>query len=204
MKRLLLVLVPVLTMWAQGASATIIVSLDSIAGQSSPFLWVYRASLQPAQNMHVGDFYTIYDFPGITSASVLLGVSQDPATLGRTFTASVQNEGVNSPAFDIDDDKNIPNVTVTLTGGPDIIRSPGPNKPITLGNVLITSTTNVSTLSDYVAQAALLDNSQAQNQGKVPVAAAIPEPRSVIMMMLGLVAIGVLSFRRRQIGLWAS
>ncbi len=202
MKRLLLLVVAVLTMWAQGASATIIVSLDSIANLGSSFLYVYRASLQPEQNMHVGDFYTIYDFPGITPASVQLGTSLDPATAGRTFTASVQNVGVDSPAFTIDDDKSIPNVTVTLTGGGDILRSPGPAAPITLGNILITAKTGSTTLSDYVAQASLVDNSSAQNRGEVAV--AIPEPRSVIMMMLGLVAIGILSFRRRQTGAWAS
>src|SRR5262245_56605989 len=149
MKRLL-VLVALLAISLQTAYAAIIVSLPGITpapGQPGVFNWNYRAELQPDQTVEVGDFFTIYDFPDITAASVSFGAN--PALPGGlTFTTTVQTPGI-TPAGTSPTDTGLPNVTVMLTGGGPII-PPTPNPatpdiraPIDLGILTIQSTKNI-------------------------------------------------------------
>lgn len=202
MKRLLLVLATMLTMLAHGARAEVIVTLDSVGedvfGPPGFFLWTYRATLQPDQLFREQDFFTIYDFPNLSVDPGSINVSfSKGATLGADigFVVSVQNQGVDAPGLTFDDDPNITNVTVSLSQGGDI--DPGVTA-LTLGNVIIRSPYDLRADSQYGALALVKENNfPNSNQGQVQVA-AIPEPRSAVLMIAGLVAIGALSVRRRQ------
>ncbi len=199
MKRLFVLAATLATMWAQGTQAAIIVSLDGIPANPGPagvWNWIYRATLQPDQSMLEQDFFTIYDFPGLTGSGVSFGPSPSPAVSGRIFETSVQNLGVNPPSTAIPDDPLIPNVTVKLTGGGTIdpANDPGPG-PVTLGTLLIQTTTNlISPITSFYGGLAhvTVGGASASNVGSVPVA-AIPEPGSVIMMLVGLIALGAFS-----------
>jgi len=200
MKRLL-VLAAVLAMWMNNAGAAIIVSLDSV-GLESPgvFRWTYRAELQPDQTMVANDFFTIYDVPSFLTASFSTSLSN--ALVGRSFTTTIQASGFNAPGTTLaaDDDPLVDNITVRLTGGGTIdpADDAGPG-PVTLGNLFVTSTSDrdLTILTDYGSQNHVGGN-LASNVGKVVVPAVIPEPGSVTLMMVGLIAVGALAFRRRQ------
>ncbi len=211
MKRLL-VLVALLTISAQGAYAAIVVSLPG-GGPSGPgsFDWDYRAELQPDQTMDIGDFFTIYDFAGISADAVATGevVFKPNPTLtlaGYSFIATVQNTGI-TPSLSTPvngDNPDLPNVTVTLTGGGSIIPPPAdPTEPdvlvpVDLGILTIASRFNPlnSVLGEYSTQSHLA-GAESQALGAIPI--AIPEPRSVGLMIAGLVALGIVTFRRRQL-----
>jgi len=208
MKRLL-VLVALLAISAQGAYAAIVVSLPG-GGPSGPgsFDWDYRAELQPDQTMEIGDFFTIYDFAGISADAVATGevvFKPNPSlTLaGFTFIATVQDLGVTPLLILPNDDAAIPNVTVTLTGGGSIIPPPTPSDPTVLVAVdlgILTIESAFNPLNAVVGQYSTLAHLAGTQQGAigaVPVA-AIPEPGSVGLMIAGLIALGVVTFRRRQ------
>jgi hypothetical protein len=209
MKRLL-VLVALLTISTQSAYAAIVVSLPG-GGPSGPgsFDWDYRAELQPDQTMEIGDFFTIYDFAGISADAVMTGevVFKPNPTLtlaGFTFTTTVQDLGITPSLITPGEDSDaIPNVTVTLTGGGSIIPPPTPADPsvlvpVDLGILTIESAFNpLAAVAGEYSTLSHLAGSESQALGAVPVA-AIPEPGSVAMMIAGLIALGVVTVRRRQ------
>jgi hypothetical protein len=196
MKRLLLVLTAALAMWVQGATAAVLVSLDSV-GSAGPglFRWTYRADLQPDQTLQEDQFFTIYDIPSFISAT--FDTSLNEAVEGRTFDVDLALLGRNALGTNLGnvDDPDIWNITVTLDDGDTIEPSAG---PVTLGNLFVISTAdrNLRALTDYGSQNTLNGN-LAANVGKVLV--PIPELSSVAMMMAGLIAVGAFHFRRRRI-----
>jgi hypothetical protein len=209
MKRLL-VLVALLAISAQGAYAAIVVSLPG-GGPSGPgsFDWDYRAELQPDQTMGIGDYFTIYDFAGISADAVATGevVFKANPTLtlaGFSFIATVQGTGVTPSLITPgQDDPAIPNVTVTLIGGGSIIPPATPADPtvlvpVDLGILTIESAFNpLNSVAGEYSTLSHLDGLPSQALGAVAVA-AIPEPGSVALMLAGLIALGVVTVRRRQ------
>lgn len=203
MKRLLVLAAVSAVMWIQSAGATIIVTLDSISpvlGDPGNYQWIYRASLQPDQNMRPGDFFTVYDIGAWTNkAGFQFSPNQDLTDLGYSFSTSVQLLGQTpSGTVPTNDSPSIDNVTVTLNPGalPNAAIIPGASSPqITLGNLYITSNTNQRTGSQFAgfAQKAS-DLSDVSNIGGVQV--PVPEPTSISMLLAGLVAFGVIALRR--------
>jgi hypothetical protein len=197
-----------LVLLANSAGAAIIVSLDSV-GVDSPgvFLWTYRATLQPDQAMLEGDFFTVYDVPSFISAS--FSTSLSPALVGRGYTVDTALLGANAPGTTLgdvgtgpqQDDDGILNITVTLDTGGAVNPADDAPGPVTLGNLFVKSTSDrdLAILTDYGAQNHLgLLGPIASNVGEVLVPSPIPEPGSVTLMMVGLLAVGALAFRRRQ------
>jgi PEP-CTERM motif len=202
-----------LVLLANSAGAAIIVSLDSVTPDASGlFRWTYRAMLQPDQAMLEGDFFTIYDVPSFVSGASTFGTSLSPALDGRSFAvndAVGHLLGDNAPGTTLgdigtgpqQDDPDLRNITVSLTSGGTIDPADDAPGPVTLGNLFVLSTSDrdLRVLTDYGAQNHLGPLGPiASNVGEVLVPAVIPEPGSVTLMMVGLIAVGALAFRRRQ------
>ena len=142
MKKPLLLVASLVVMWANSASAAIIVTLDSVGPDlSNPSLidWVYRAELQPTQSMTEDrDFFTVYDFPNVLNAQ--FNLSTDPLVTGHTFALSQAPTGLTSPLVAPPDSPTIGNVSVSLTGGGNIMPT---GHAVTLGNLIVQTTTDV-------------------------------------------------------------
>lgn len=202
MRRLLL-FTAVLAIWANTASAAIIVGLSGIA-LDSPGIWdwTYIAQLQPDQNMRdaPSDFFTIYDIRNIAPGTTpTFGPSLDPKVdvVGRAFLTTEPFVGLTPAGTTPPDDPAIRNVTVQLTGGGTIFGDSTQGQ-ITLGTLHIKSTTNQPILNPYRALA------QQQFGGTDSVSTGfvntpIPEPGSLTLLVVGLITVGGLAYRRRQV-----
>jgi hypothetical protein len=203
MKRLL-IFAGVLAIWANTAGAAIFVSFTG-AAQVAPGIydWTYLVTLQPDQEMRVNDFATIYDVPNITGFDPVFNPSfgAGSTVLDRTFTVITSGPvgpGVTPGPPLATDDPNLPNVTVELTAGNTVPTTPN-QPPTTIGTLHIRSSSNPNqiALTDYLTQGHFGGN-PSTSVGTVEVPAAIPEPGSLSLMVVGLLAAGGLAFRRRQ------
>jgi hypothetical protein len=194
MKRLLL-MVALFAVSLGSAHASVIVTLTGKGADPTPglFDWIYTASLQPGQNLRNGDFFTIYDFSSISSASFLNSLN----TTGQTFTVTTPLTGENPPSTSIPDDPTITNITVKLTAGGPVV--PDPTKgSVVLGTLVVRTPLDVPVDAVYGAVAQKkADLSSVSNVGFTSVPAAVPEPGSLSMVLAGLVAFAGLIVRRR-------
>jgi hypothetical protein len=206
MKKLLLLVASLSVMLANSAGATIIV-IDPPARvpDFTPgiFDWTYAAVLFPGQSMKPGDFFTIYDFPNANLLSTPnFGVTG--ADDNAVFSVSVQNTGATPPKTAPADNPNVSNVTVTLLDGDS---TAGGNQDLTatggslqLGTLIIRSPTKTiaKSLFGSVLDKDSQDNPATSTIGPIDVA-AIPEPGSLALLLVGLAACGAVSFRRKMV-----
>ena len=206
MKKLLLLVASLSVMLANSAGATIIV-IDPPARvpDFTPgiFDWTYAALLFPGQSMKPGDFFTIYDFPNANLLSTPnFGVTG--ADDNAVFSVSVQNTGATPPKTAPGDNPNVSNVTVTLLDGDS---TAGGNQDLTatggslqLGTLIIRSPTKTiaKSLFGSVLDKNSQDNPATSTIGPIDVA-AIPEPGSLALLLVGLAACGAISFRRKMV-----
>jgi hypothetical protein len=205
MKKLLLLVASLFVMWANSAGATIIVVNPParVEEGNNPGVWdwTYAAVLQPGISMKPGDFFTIYDFP-LANFLSHPSFGTTSGTDNASFEVTVQATGL-TPPLTAPTDTAISNVTVklldgdtTTAGDQDISAIAG---GLQLGTLIVRSNTN------QVAQSlfgSALDSGTNTPQSQIGVmeVAAIPEPASITLLMAGLAACGVLSFRRRNSG----
>jgi len=72
---------------------------------------------------------------------------------------------------------------------------------VTLGNLIVQTTTDVGVRGWFSGQGQLTaSNTEAGNTGRVLVPLAIPEPASLTLTLVGLIAVGALAVRRRSLG----
>lgn len=193
MKRMLALVASLSALWASSAPASVLVTLDSITPEGGGiYEWIYRASLQPEQTLRTNDFFTLYDVGGVI-ASANFGANN--ASQQSSFNVTEQAIGIN-PGSTNPPETGLPNFTVHYTGA-NIVPTAG-SGAITLGNLVIRSTTNQSTSSFYAAQSLVTGGNQIVNGA--PVSVPVPEPGSVAMLIAGLAAVGGLAFRRKTFG----
>jgi hypothetical protein len=184
------------------ARAAIVPTLTTITPVGGgDFRWSYESSLNPAEKVTDGDFFTIFDFTGFVP-----GTNLQPA--GWSFSSS--NSGVTPTGLlplvnipgGITDDPSIPNLTWTYTGSPAI---PG---PADLGAFSAVSTGNVTKLSSFnsesTEQSGFTAGSKVDNFGTTatpvpptptPVPSTVPEPCTLALLGFGALP---LALRRRS------
>src|SRR4051794_8007103 len=179
MKRLWIMAALVMT-WANSAGAAVFVTFTGAAPESPGIWdWTYLVTLQPDQNMRVGDFATIYDVPNIANPSVFnptFGVGPD--VLGHTFDITTPFTGLTPGAPLADDDGTIRNVSLQLAGCGNILGPPTLG-PITVGTLHIKNPTDQSIITAHLTLAEA-GGGDSTNPGTVQV--AVPEPGSLTLM----------------------
>ena len=193
MKRMLVAVAVLPVLWASSASASVIVSLDSVTPEGGGiFEWIYRAALEPDQTLRAGDFFTVYDVGSFVTAN--FGAT-DPGQQA-SFNVTQQATGVN-PSAGGPLESSLPNFTVHYTGT-NIVPDPTTGE-VTLGNLVIRSTVDQRTGSFFSAQTADTKSGMTISNGGT-LSVPVPEPSSIAMLVAGLAAVGGLAFRRKSIG----
>ena len=180
---------------AGAAHASVIPVLQSVVDEAGLFRFTYQASLAPDAGLTNGSQFVIFDFAGFAGGLA----SADPR-----FTATSQNttSGYGLPPG-FNDDALIPNLVFTWNGGA-FHTSGGPFAGPTNFTISALSTFSGMQMDAYGAFT-VINNGPAQgslalNSGStaVPLAAAVPEPASWAMMIIGFGGVGALMRRRRE------
>jgi len=197
LKRLLVLAILLLS--ATGARAAVFLNLQNgapTANGSGGFTYTYDASLAGSAVLDPGDFFTLYDFVGLSGNVSDTSFVADAGLTG-TFTFGVTSGNTSPPPphakFLIVDDPNVPNVTVTLGALSDSIVPSGKNLP--LGTLTLTSsfgdTQLLKVASDFHVEGIGTANIN-------PTLGPVPEPSTYTLMALGLLAVGAISYRARN------
>jgi len=165
---------------------------------SGPFTYTYQVFLTSNSALSLtggggnpASFFTIYDFNGYVPGSAALGTLTG-------FSISAQNVGF-TPIFQSPpDNPGIVNITFTdvsnTTSNSSLVSS------VLLGTVSLQSTISLTQQAAFYSGASqnAVNGNIANNTGSVAGPLAVPEPASVAMLGIGLVAVLGLGSRRRK------
>jgi hypothetical protein len=205
MKKLLLFAGAALCL-ATGARASIIPVLDTVTQDGSNFLFSYHATLSGDQGLTTGSTLVIQDFAGYVPGSIsAAGTGASGFILTSTpFVANFNTAagGVQDNAV-FGDDPNVVDLVFTYNG-PDFHTSGGPFTDIEIMGLTAESTFSGVGVDGFSSRA--IKNTGlgtvgtvAFNNGAVgvPVSAAVPEPASWALLILGFGGIGGLARLQR-------
>jgi len=159
----------------------------TITPDGGNYRWTYAIVLPTDTQLRAGDFFTIYDFAGLTTTS---NVQPD----GWKFSQA--NVGPTPTGVTPTDDPTLPNLTWTYTG-PTINSG-----QIGLGNFWADSAYGTSTDSSFTAKTqrtadGKVDANITSTVVPVPSPNLVPEPGTLALAGIGLPLLGL--FRRRRL-----
>lgn len=153
------------------------VTLDSVSGVG-PFTFAYSATIPVGDQINSGDFFRIFDFNGYVAGSALM-----PAG----WTLDVSNTNPTPPPNVIlsrGDDVTLPNLTFTYTGVGPIVGG-----ATVSGFSARSEFGSFGVVKDFVGRATKSTGNTAgtfvDSVGDVGVPGAVPEPASVVSLLLG-------------------
>ncbi len=176
-----------------GARASVIPVLDSVTADGSDWLFTYTGTLAGDQGVVDGSTLIIFDFAGYVDGSI------DADGLPILATTELSS----TPVPGVTDDPTIPNLVFTWNGGP-FHASGGPFPDVDFAGLSAKSTFSNVTLTSFIAHTVTNNGAAtgkaATNGGFVGApSAAIPEPLSWALMIMGFAGVGAgLRARRRS------
>jgi len=189
---------------AGSAQANITPVLQNVTASGANFLYTYQVTLDSDQGLVPGAKTAIYDFAGyipgsVTSSSAFFVAGAELVSGGTALGSLITNPNFNDSAtlfnLTLTSNANYNNAAPTTAGFPE-----------TNFTLTALSTFNQTAFDGY-SSVAVKNNGSAQgrvtqNIGpvEVPIAAAIPEPATWGLMILGFGGVGAM-IRRRKTGL---
>jgi len=116
-------------------------------GSFSGSTYTYNLELTFENSIQTGDFWTLYDFQGLSNVTLSGGLASNWVVTQPYVTAGVVVG--NQP---VEDDPNLPNIVLTYVGSSPIVASPN---NVALGSVIATTsmtTFTPNTVDSYVGQ----------------------------------------------------
>jgi hypothetical protein len=157
------------------------------------YSWSYNINLQTGETLSStvpsgspsGDYFTIYDIPGLTANAV---------TVPSGWTATVQLLGTTPSTINLPDSATLENVTFFYTGSTPIVGSGQ-----TIGSFVYDSTSGTITLGNFSAQTENTATGGVDQQDgpagiDIP-ASSLPEPASFGLIGGSLIALSFFSRR---------
>ncbi|MCS6850890.1 MAG: PEP-CTERM sorting domain-containing protein [Gemmataceae bacterium] len=149
--------------------------------------YLYSLYLSSGSRLQPGNFFTIYDFAGLTS---------DPISMPTHWSVTTQLLGVTPSKTNPVDDPAIMNLTFTYSG-PTI---EAPSGTVFLGIFSAVSIYSSSADADFASQTGTVEGGVEKNvySTRVPAPREVPEPATLAMLGAGLPLLGARRFLRRR------
>lgn len=174
------------------ANAAVIPVLDTISLVGTEYEFSYSGTLSGDTGLVDEDVLIIYDFAGYVAGSISAGIYAADVDASTELTSALAPIG-------FDDDPLLVNLVFRWIGAP-FNASGGPFADVDFSGLTARSIYSATVLDAYVAQTTINNGAatglKEYNAGAVAVAAAIPEPGTWAMMILGFGGVGALLRRR--------
>ena len=155
--------------------------------------YIFDVQLNPGTTLLNGGYFTIYDIPGVILTS-------DTGSPNSFWGYSIQPTGITPPLFQPPltpppDSSALENVTWVYRG-PSLPNN-SPTQNLDLGLFRVATTELLAPPTPTLIYVGTLDGTTATTEGTVTVS-SVPEPSSVILLMLGAGALPLYAFCRRR------